>query len=34
MGTVWLVCGAKLRRYWRSWLLLSLLIAIAGSSAS
>ena len=30
MGAVWLVFGAKLRRHWRSWLLLSLLIAIAG----
>ena len=29
MGAVWLVFGAKLRRHWRSWLLLSLLIAIA-----
>ena len=28
MGAVGLVFGAKLRRYWRSWLLLSLLIAI------
>jgi hypothetical protein len=28
MGAVWLVFGAKLRRYWRSWLLLTLLIAI------
>ena len=28
MGAVWLVFGVKLRRYWRSWLLLSLLIAI------
>lgn len=23
MGAVWLVFGVKLRRYWRSWLLLS-----------
>ena len=30
MGAVGLVFGAKLRRYWRSWLLLSLLIAIVG----
>ena len=29
MGAVWLVFGAKLRRHWRSWLLLSLLIAVA-----
>ncbi len=28
MGAVWLVFGAKLRRYWRSWLLLTVLIAI------
>ena len=29
MGAVWLVLAAKLRRHWRSWLLLSLLIAVA-----
>ncbi|HEY7429981.1 MAG TPA: ABC transporter permease [Streptosporangiaceae bacterium] len=29
MGAVWLVFGAKLRRHWQSWLLLSLLIAVA-----
>jgi hypothetical protein len=29
MGAVRLVFGAKLRRHWRSWLLLSLLIAVA-----
>ena len=29
MRAVWLVFAAKLRRHWRSWLLLSLLIAIA-----
>jgi ABC-type lipoprotein release transport system permease subunit len=29
MGAVWLVFAAKLRRYWWSWLLLSLLIAVA-----
>ena len=29
MGAVWLVFGTKLRRHWRSWLLLSLLIAVA-----
>jgi putative ABC transport system permease protein len=28
MRAVWLVFGAKLRRYWRSWLLLTVLIAI------
>jgi hypothetical protein len=28
MGAVGLVFGAKLRRYWRSWLLLTVLIAI------
>jgi hypothetical protein len=28
MGAVWLVFGAKLRRHWRSWLLLTVLIAI------
>jgi len=30
MGAVGLVFGAKLRRYWRSWLLLTMLIAIVG----
>src|SRR5689334_15993815 len=30
MGAVWLVFGARLRRYWRSWLLLSVLVAIVG----
>jgi len=30
MGAVGLVFGAKLRRYWRSWLLLTVLIAIVG----
>jgi hypothetical protein len=29
MGAVWLVFGAKFRRHWRSWLLLSVLIAMA-----
>jgi hypothetical protein len=29
MGAVWLVFAAKLRRHWRSWLVLSLLIAVA-----
>jgi hypothetical protein len=29
MGAVWLVFAAKLRRHWWSWLLLSLLIAVA-----
>jgi hypothetical protein len=28
VGAVGLVFGAKLRRYWRSWLLLTMLIAI------
>ena len=28
MGAVWLVFGVKLRRHWRSWLLLTVLIAI------
>jgi hypothetical protein len=29
MGAVWLIFGAKLRLHWRSWLVLSLLIAVA-----
>ena len=33
MGAVGLVFGAKLRRYWRSWLLLILLIAIVSGFA-
>ncbi len=33
MGAVGLVFGVKLRRYWRSWLLLSLLIAIVSGFA-
>jgi hypothetical protein len=33
MGAVWLVFGVKLRRYWRSWLLLALLIAIVSGFA-
>ena len=33
MGAVWLVLAAKLRRHWRSWLLLSLLIAVASGVA-
>jgi ABC-type lipoprotein release transport system permease subunit len=33
MGAVWLVFGVKLRRYWRSWLLLTLLIAIVSGFA-
>src|SRR5882724_7666274 len=28
MGAVWLVFGVKLRRHWRSWLLLTVLIAV------
>jgi hypothetical protein len=28
MGAVWLVFGAKLRHHWRSWVLLTMLIAI------
>ena len=30
MGAVWLVFGAELRRRWRSWLILAVLIAIVG----
>ncbi len=33
MGAVWLVFGVKLRRYWRSWLLLTVLIAIVSGFA-
>ena len=29
MRAVWLVFAAKLRRHWRSWLLLSMLITVA-----
>ena len=30
MGAVWLVFGAELRRRWRSWLILVVLIAVVG----
>lgn len=30
MGAVWLVFGAEFRRRWRSWLILSVLIALVG----